>query len=377
MGGAETVFWLSAAALAYTWAGYPLLLAAWGRRPGRVLPRDYAQALPTVSVLIAAYNEEHTIARKLRNCLRQCYPAELLEIVVAADGCSDATEQVVCSFGARVRLVSFPQRRGKMAAINDALPRCRGEIVVLTDAEEVFDRGAVGALVAGFASGVGAVSGVVRFSHPASAVGAGAGVYWRLERYLRERESRIYSLLGASGCIYALRRMLFRPQPPDSLSDDAAIPLDLVSRGWRVVHQPAAIAYSRREGEPGQEFRRKARTTAGTWQLLWRQRRLLLPGSKVAVQIFSHYLMRLACPLFLLGALAGAAAGRGRSPWLAAALAGQVAFYLAALLGGRWQGRPVRGVLLLPYYFCLAYLADIVGLVHLVAGRQRAAWQRS
>jgi len=375
----EVVFAYSVLAILYTWLGYPLLLTVWAalRRGPRGRP-DYALRLPRVSILIAAYNERQTIGYKLRNCLRLDYPAELVEVVVATDGCTDGTEQVVRSFGRRVRLVACRERRGKVAVLNDTIPQCRGEIVVLSDAEELFHRQALRALVAEFRPGVGAVSGVVRFSHPKSAVGAGAGLYWSLEQWVRSKESRIYSMLGATGCIYALRRRLFRPVPSDSLSDDAVIPLDLISRGWRVLHQPQAVAYGRREGDAGHEFRRKVRTTAGTWQFLWRQRRLLLPGSPVSLQLFSHYLLRLAAPLFLLGALVSAGAGAVYSGWLAVALVAQLGFYLAALMGRWWERRwRRRGLLLLPYYFCLAYLADVMGLVNLALGRQKVAWQRS
>jgi len=374
------VFLVSAYAILYTWLGYPLLLVFWGRVPRRKSQRaDYAYRLPTVSLLIVAYNEQKTIARKLVNCLRLRYPRRLLEIVVATDGCTDATPAIVRSFAPRVRLLAFAERRGKVSVLNDAVPRCRGEIVVLSDAEELYDREAVRALVAAFSAGVGAVSGVVRFHHPDSAVGAGAGLYWRLEQFIRSQESRIHSMLGATGCIYALRRCLFRPVPPDSLSDDAVIPLDLISRGWRVRHQPVAVAYGEREGEGRAEFRRKARTTAGTWQFLWRQRGLLLPGSGVALQIFSHYFMRLASPVFLLAALVSAAVGAANSLGLALALGGQCLFYGFAV-AGRWLERSrlrLRGLLLVPYYFCLAYAADIVGLISLALRRQKVAWQRS
>lgn len=373
------LFLLSTAGVLYVWVGYPLLLALWaGLRRRPPLRGDYEQVLPTVSVLVAAYNEAATIRRKLCNCLRLHYPADLLEVVVAADGCTDATCEIARSFAPRVRLLEFPQRRGKVSALNEAVPRCEGEIVVLTDAEEVLDRGAVRALLAGFTSGVGAVSGVVRFRHPASAVGAGSGLYWRLEQFIRRQESRIYSMLGATGCLYAIRRCLFRPVPSDSLSDDAVIPLDLVARGWRVVHQGGAMAYGHRPGDWRAEFRRKVRTTAGGWQMLWRQRRLLLPGSPVAVQMVSHYLARLASPVFLAGALVAAAVGAPYSVWLAAALAAQIAFYLMALLGRWWErtSRRGKGLLLLPYAFCLAYAADLAGLVMLMLRRQKVAWQR-
>lgn len=373
------LFCLSAAALLYTWVGYPLLLALWARLRRRPAPEpEFGRDLPAVSVLIAAYNEEHTIVRKLRNCLSLPYPCDRLEVVVAADGCSDATEAMVRLFSPPVRLLSFPVRQGKAATLNDAIPACRGEIVVLTDAEELLEAGAVQALVGAFAADVGAVSGVVRFAHPASAVGTGAGLYWRLEQFVRSKESELHSMLGAAGCIYAVRRQAFRPIPPDTVSEDAFIPLDLIRRGWRVVHAPSAVACGERDGDAGREFRRKTRTTGGTWQFLWRQRALLRPGSGVAWPMWSHYLLRHLCPLFMLGALLGAAAGATRSPWLAAALGAQLAFY-AAGAAGHWfeKHRRAGGWLLLPYYFCLAYVADIVGLVKLACGRQQVRWQRN
>jgi len=374
---AEWVFAISAIVVLYTWVGYPALLALWAALRGdRRRQPDHAKRPPTVTLLIAAYNEEATIGAKLRNCLAQDYPG-VLEVVVGCDGCTDGTEAIVTSFGPPVRLAHYARRRGKVAVINDTLPTCRGEIVVLTDAEELFDPQAVAHLVAAFTPGVGAVSGAVHFRHQDAAVGTGSRVYWRLEQYTRTQESRVYSMLGAAGCIYAVRRELFRPVPTDSISDDAVIPLDLVARGWRVVHAPAAIAYGERPGDAGREFRRKVRTTAGTWQFLWRQRRLLMPGSPVAVQMFSHYLLRHLCPVFMVTALLSAAAGAWQSGWLAVALVGQLAFYAAAVLGrccGKRLG--LRGILL-PYYLCLAYVADVVGLFNLVTGRQSVAWQRN
>jgi len=374
----ELIFWLSLALLAYAHVGYPALIAA----RARLAPRPHRRGgEPTVSAVIVAYNEAARISARIENLRALDYPSDRLEIVVASDGSSDGTAERARAWEPDgVTVVAFETRRGKPAVLNDVVPKLRGEIVVMADARQTFDTRALRALVAPFAdTAVGAVSGeLILTSGGATHVGEGVGLYWRYEKFIRRHESLADSTVGATGAIYAIRRALFAPVPADTILDDVLIPMTIVGRGYRVLFEATARAYDRPAATAPEEFRRKVRTIAGTFQLFARNRWLLSPRrNRLWLQTVSHKGLRLMSPL-LLGALAASNVLLVEAPLYRLALGAQLAFYGAALVGALTRGTRVRiPFMSVPYVFCLLNWATTVAFLRFLAGRQRVTWDKA
>jgi poly-beta-1,6-N-acetyl-D-glucosamine synthase len=375
-----SAFWGCGSLLAYVYLGYPALAWVWSR----VRPRPVRRAArePSVSVLIVAHDEAARVAARLENVLALDYPRDQMEIVLASDGSTDGTAEIARAYTPDgVTVLAFERRRGKAAVLNDLVGKARGEIVVLADARQIFERRTLRALVEPFADPrVGAVSGELVLTHgpEATAVGHGVGVYWRYEKMIRRSESRVDSTIGATGAIYALRRDLFEPIPEDTVADDVLIPLRIVRQGYRVLFEPEARAYDREAARAEQEFRRKARTLAGTFQLFARERWLLDPRrNRLWFQTLSHKGLRLLLPLLHAGALI-ADVSLARRPFHRRTLLAQTTFYLTALAGYALRNEHRRTPLLsVPYAVCLLNGATLVGFVRFLRGTQRATWDRT
>jgi biofilm PGA synthesis N-glycosyltransferase PgaC len=283
----------------YILAVYPILLRCW-RCAAPPVKKD-REFRPTVSVLLAVYNGEDFIQKKLESLFALKYPANLLDVVVVSDGSTDATDKIVAGFGdRRVRLVKVPHG-GKAAALNAGMIHASGEIVFFTDVRQTLDPDALSNLVANFADpSVGAVTGAPRFLH-ANRVGeqADMDLYWRYELWTRQRHSQIDSVLVTTGWIYALRRTLAEPVPPDTLTDDAIIPLRVLLLGYRVIFDPAALAFDYADIQGG-EFRRKLRTLAGLWQVCVRVPRLFTRANRMRFHFVSNKVARLVLPWAIL-----------------------------------------------------------------------------
>ena len=375
----ELIFWLSVALLAYAHVGYPALVAARARLRPRP-PRRGGQ--PMVSVVIVAHDEATRIGARIQNLLALDYPADRLELVVASDGSSDGTPECARAWEPDgVTVVAFETRRGKPAVLNDVVPKARGEIVVMADARQTFDPRAIRELVAPFAdAGVGAVSGelILTAGGDATQVGEGVSVYWRYEKFIRRHESLADSTVGATGAIYAIRRALFVPIPPDTILDDVLIPMTIARRGYRVVFEAAARAYDRPAATASEEFRRKVRTIAGTFQLFARGRWLLSPRhNRLWLQTVSHKGLRLLSPL-LLAALAASNVLLLEKPLYRLSLGAQVVFYVVALIGWLMGDARTRiPFMSVPYVFCLLNWATTVAFVRFLTGRQRVTWDKA
>ena len=288
----------------YILVGYPFLLAAW-RSFGPPIRKDL-DFRTTVTVVLAVYNGETFVGRRLDNLLSLDYPADLLDIVVVSDGSTDATDQIVQSYAHRkVQLLRVPHA-GKAAALNAALLHATGELFLFVDVRQTFDPQALRHLVANFADPtIGAVTGELRYVH-SDRVGEAADIdlYWRYEIWARQHHSLIDSIFNTTGCIYAVRRSLTGPIPSDTLVDDAVIPLRAFFRGYRVVIDTEALAFDYGVVKGG-EFRRKIRTLGGVWQAWVRMPQLFTSTNRMRLHFLPHKFGRLALPwLILMGVAA-------------------------------------------------------------------------
>jgi cellulose synthase/poly-beta-1,6-N-acetylglucosamine synthase-like glycosyltransferase len=371
---AESVFWLAAAIVGYVYAGYPLLLAALRliiHRPARKAPIE-----PSVSLLVAAYNEADVIDAKIRNALALDYPADRLEIVVASDGSTDGTAERAQRFadGERVRVFAHPSNRGKVSALNDAIPLLRGEIVAFSDASSMLARDSLRRLVESFADPrVGAVSGVYRVRrHDEAQLGRQEDFYWTYETYLKKQEATLDSVLGAHGSLYAIRKSLYPFPPAGTINDDYVVPLRVLHQGYRVAYEPHAVAEEEAREMGG--FSRRVRIMTGNVQQLRELRALLRPPRWLPLLFFvSHKVGRLAVPLAMV-AMAVANVFLLDVPFYRWTLLAQIAFYALVVLGAVSEIRPK--ILRLPYYFCMINAAAFLGMYHALRGRRSLAWKR-
>jgi biofilm PGA synthesis N-glycosyltransferase PgaC len=300
------IFWLSLSFVVYVYLGYPAVLAMLRRIKSRPVKKHYWE--PQVSIVIAAYNERQTIENKLRNCLALDYPKRKLQIIVSLDGPTDGSEFVVWQYAARgVELVHSKEHYGKASALNRAVRRARGEIIIFADVRQTFAESAIRELVANFADQtVGAVSGELLLMSRAEdgtegEASSDVGLYWRYEKAIRSMESGFHSVPGATGAIYAIRRDLYRDIPEDTLLDDVLIPLQIVLDGKRAVFDPEAKAYDTVACCPLAEYGRKVRTLTGNYQLLVQAPELLSPlKNPIFFQLVSHKLGRLLVPYALI-----------------------------------------------------------------------------
>ena len=353
----DGVFWVSAFVIAYTYLGYPLLLAAWARLSPRPVRKSPIQpdSWPSVSIVVAARNEAPRLVGRITNLLQLAYPGTR-EIIVVSDGSTDGTVDTLHDF-IRLNSVAASSLRimevapgGKPGALNAGVAAATGEILVFADARQRFSADALVELVANFTDPqVGGVTGQLMLDSEttpsSSSVGDGVGLYWKYEKWLRRNEGAVWSTLGATGAIYALRRSLWRPLPPDTLLDDVLAPMRAVLAGYRIVFEERAVAYDRTSQDAEEESRRKTRTLAGNYQILGQEWRLLVPGlNPVWLQYMSHKVGRLIVPWALLILLVTSVFLARTSWYYAAALTVQVGFYALALVGawGEVRGRRER-----------------------------------
>ncbi|HYP49896.1 MAG TPA: glycosyltransferase family 2 protein [Pyrinomonadaceae bacterium] len=375
---AKSVFWASAAALLYTYAGYPLLVWIYSRlRPKRVRRNDIE---PTVSFVITAYNEEKDLARKLENTLSLDYPKEKLEIIVSSDGSTDRTDEIVREFAGRgVKLLRVEGRLGKTVAQNRAVEAATGEIVLFSDATTIYKTDVLRRLVRNFADeSVGCVAGKLIYVDPNdSSVGDGARSYWNYETFIKQAESLACSLIGVSGCLYAARRKNYIPMYAEACSD-FLIATKIREQNLRTVYEPEAVAVEETNNRTDKELKMRVRVIAQTFTDLWRHRRMLNPfrAGFYAVELFSHKVLRYAVPLFLLLLYFSNLVLAFHSPFFDFFLLFQLLFYVLAAAGWLLDRAGISFKLLsLPLYFVLANAAVVIAFYKFLRGERFAAWQ--
>lgn len=375
---AGLVFWVSAAALCYTYAGYPLLLVLISHLRPRLVRR--AEFTPSVTIIITAYNEECALAAKLEDTLALDYPQGLLEVIVASDCSSDRTDEIVEEFGARgVRLHRQPERLGKTAAQNAAVERASSEIIVFSDATTFYQRDVLRAMMPNFADKtVGCVAGRLTYEDPEdSGVGRGARSYWNYETFLKRHESRAGSLIGASGCLYAVRRSAYVPLYHEACSD-FIIATKMVEQGLRAVYEPGACCTEQTNQGTNKEFEMRVRVITQTFTDLWRHRAMLNPlrSGFYAVQLLSHKVARYVVPFFLISILIASASLATHSFFYLTVLLIQLACYLGSFAAWVLERAGLHNrVLAFPHYFVLANMASLVACYKFLRGERYARWE--
>jgi cellulose synthase/poly-beta-1,6-N-acetylglucosamine synthase-like glycosyltransferase len=368
----EIVFWAAAGLIVYAHLGYPLLLwlmaALFGE--GEVSP-DPQGELPSVTLIIPAYDEEEVIERKVANARALDHPPDHLEIVVASDGSSDRTAELARAAGAD-RVLELP-RGGKVAALNQAVMEASGAILAFSDANSYWHPDALRRLVDRFAdSRVGYACGQVRFEGGEG--GNQEGIYWRYEMAVRSMETRLAGITAGNGAIYAVRREASIDLDP-SRGQDIGFPFELTKRGWRAVYEPTAVAEEKMAPTVEGEFRRKRRMMWGLWDVMLKWG-MLDPrgyGPGYALEIYSHRLLRYLTPWLHLIALAANATLLGDGWVYVLTMGVQGAVLLAALLGRFIPALPFR----IAYYYVTVTASIAVGLWdRLRAGSVPIGWEK-
>ena len=389
-------FWFSLGIILYTYIGYPLFIAILAIfRPA---PKKYENSFPAVTLLIAAYNEELVIENKIRNSLSIEYPKTRLQILVVTDGSSDQTPEIVGRFTDNgVELLHQPERRGKMAAINRAIPRVRGEIIVFSDANNYYQPDTLSKLIAPFSDkNVGAVSGSKVIDQGDGNLGASEGLYWKYESFIKKQESRLGSCTSVSGEIFAIRKELYSQPPDNIINDDFYIGMQAIRKGYRLAYAPEARSIEQVSLSAKDEITRRTRINAGRYQAISLAGQVLPLNNPLLVwQIISHKFLRPLVPFCMIGAalfnvmlvlLPHAPQGIGTQllylgrPIGHIILALQTLFYLLAWIGAKYTNRRSRSklarLLYLPSFLTNSNFAALKGFFQFLRGKQSHIWER-
>jgi len=382
------LFWTVFTLIIYTYFGYPLLIYILSRFYKKPIRGKYLY--PKVSVIMSAYNEERNIEKKIKTLLELEYPESSIEFLIGSDGSSDKTDEIIKRYP-QIKFFRQESRRGKPSMLNFLVPQSKGEILVFTDARQRLDPKAILEIVKHFEDPrVGSISGELHYEwEEDNKTAPGLGMYWQYEKFIRKSESRMGSMLGATGALYAIKREFFSVLPEDLILDDVYIPLKIVEKGYRAIFDKRAKVYDKVFANPQEEFLRKTRTLAGNYQLFFYLRELFNPlKGKISWQFFSHKFLRLIVPFLLVMLfisnvviLIEGTVPFGDSPlyplyqlygiflWM------QIAFYFLAFLGSLLKRK--NKLLDIPHMFCVMNIAAIVGLYKFLTRKQEVTWERA
>ena len=376
----------------YHHVGYPWLLQRCkpqdARRHGELARRGYMsrpgdRALPSVTLVMPAHDEAALIAEKVRNLAALDYPPERLKIVIACDGCHDATaEQARAAHGEpecqhlNLEVREFEHNRGKVAVLNDVIATVSGELVALSDVSSLISVDALLRAAMAFADDhVGVVAGGYRLLAPGS---AGEAAYWDYQLRIKRGEAALGAPLGTHGAFYLFRRELFTSLAPDTINDDFILPMTIVANGYRATYDSDIQALELEQADPALDSRRRRRISAGNMQQAWRLRRLLHPRYRgIAFAFASGKALRAVMPLLLLVALSGSLLLAPGSPLFALLAAGQVLVYSMALWRQLYPRIRVPGFVTTIHYLVSGHVAGLIGAVRYLAGLERGSWRRA
>ncbi len=373
----KSIFCFCAVAIFYIYAGYPALVFVLGIISNKRVEKSSFE--PSVSILIAAYNEEKNIGPTLRNKLDLDYPTDKLEIIVISDGSTDLTDEIVSGFASSgVRLIRQEPRAGKTAALNKAIESARGEIVVFSDANSIFAADALRKLVANFCDpGVGYVTGKMVYAIPdAGDGGYGCSAYMRYENFLRVHETKVGSVVGVNGGIDAVRKSIYEPMNPDQLPD-FVLPLKTVEKGFRAVYEPSALLKEESLKSSSDEYRMRVRVSLRALWALYDMRRLLGSGQNrtYAWQLWSHKVLRYLAFVFLTGLYMTNWALWSSGPLYRVVFVIQNVMYSCAIASAFLTKIDIdQKHLYLVKYFFLLNLASAHAFFKFMLGRKQVVW---
>lgn len=374
----EATFWVMVAVIFYAYAGYSLTILLLGQFVRRPIQR--AEIEPRVTYLITAYNEEKNIQAKLEQVLSLDYPHDRLEIIVASDGSTDRTDDIVRRFANRgVRLVRVEGRLGKTETQNHAVREATGEVIIFSDVTTFYEKSAIRNIVRNYADpSVGAVSGRYEYRNPTGApIGFGSILFWKYENLIKTLQTRIHTITGCCGCIYSVRRDLYEPLPADIISD-LVEPLKILEKGYRIVFEPEAIAYEETTEKTAEEFNMRVRVVTRGMRGLWYMRKLFNPlrFGFVSLQLLSHKVLRWLVPVFLLILLVSNLWLLDLSRFYIVTLALQLIFYGIAMAGFLTERMNIAFKLLtVPLYFVTVNAAAVVAMYRILKGYKAVTWE--
>jgi len=340
---------------------------------------------PSISIIVAAYNEAGFIEEKIKNTFSLAYPPDKIHFIFVTDGSTDGTPGIVSRYPL-IQLLHAAERNGKIGAIQRAMKEVQTELVVFTDANTMINKEALLNISRHYRdTKTGAVAGEKRIDiRKISDATAGEGFYWKYESTLKKWESELYSVLGAAGELFSIRTKLYEPIPPDTIIDDFMISMQISLKGYRLKYEPGAYAIETTSVSISEELKRKIRIAAGAVQSIPRLKALLLPFRHpvLSFEYISHRILRwVVTPYLLIGVFVMNATlelGNTTETWLAWILYGQCLFYSIALLGRLLQKRQLGlKVFFIPYYFCLMNYALIAGMFRFTFTKQTVLWEKA
>jgi len=373
----KNLFWISIILILYTYIGYPVLVYLLSLFYEKTTKGKYLY--PTVSILLAVYNEETNIENKIQTLRELDYPLGRMEILIGSDGSTDGTDEIIKKGMEKFPEIKFykqEKRKGKPSMLNLLVEKAQNDILVFTDARQRLDKNAVSELVKYMEDPkVGAVSGALFYESEDNNSGTGIGLYWKYEKLIRKAESRMGSMLGATGAFYAVKRRLYKQMPEDLILDDIYLPMKIVEMGYRAIFDKKAKVYDKLFSTPKEEFMRKTRTLAGNFQLFYYLRGLFNPfKGKISWQFFSHKFLRLMVP-FLMIAVFISNLFILNGAFYCSVFALQIIFYCFALLGA--MSRQKNKLFDIAHMFCLMNAAAVVGLYRFLMRKQGAMWEKA
>jgi cellulose synthase/poly-beta-1,6-N-acetylglucosamine synthase-like glycosyltransferase len=384
----KLLFWLSIFIVFYTYIGYGIVITLLVKikRVTGVVKKTFSQDFkPEIAFVVPCYNEADIIEAKIKNCLSLHYPKDKLRIIFITDGSTDSTPEIVKRYP-DVMLLHEIHRGGKAAAENRVMGFVKEPIVVFSDANTSLPEDALVHLVKHYEDPqVGAVSGEKRILKKTkdNAAGAGEGIYWKYESFLKKMDSEFLTIVGAAGELFSFRKDLFEELEKDSILDDFMLSMRIAAKGYRVIYEPSAYAMETSSVSVKEELKRKIRICAGGWQSIIRLRHLLNPFSHFTLtfQYISHRVLRWTLtPLMLLLLLPvnGILAMEENAEFYKLVFVGQILFYTLSLLGWYLENRKISiKLLFVPYYFFIMNYAVFLGFFRYIKGKQSSAWERS
>lgn len=372
----EVLFWTSGVLILYVFFGYPVLLMLLGRAAGKQQAAKSGLELD-VTLVISAYNEESVIAEKIENSLTIDYPKSHLQIIVVSDASDDETENIVRRYENQgVELLRMERRGGKTLGLNEAVGIAAGDIIVFSDANAMYFASAIRNLVRNFSDeSVGAVVGESTYADVSTGSETSESLYWRYEAFIKRLETKLGSVVGGDGAIYAVRKGLYKPMRADALSDFVN-PLQVVEQGKRCVYEPAAVSVESAAESFDKEYARKVRIVNRAWRAMLSMSHMLNPFKHglFAFEFISHKLLRWVVPFMLIVLFLANMAILGTNPFYRIVFFVQCAFYLLALSGFILRGRHQPMLLYIPFYFCLVNFASLRGMFQAFRGATYTTW---